>query len=168
MAHDAKKTNDYIFAAYHKYSKIQDPVDRSYHAWAYLRGVRRRGDDDVIKKLKISVPDDPAAPYDESLEDAEHYAYARFLASRTGDPQTGLLVTGYEAMKFVGAVGRSNSKYPALPASPETIQWGLKGVDYGLTEYKSAHGGKTGKPGSAMECNRDFIKGILWQSDGKK
>lgn len=76
-------------------------VERTYYAWAYLRGLRRLGDDDLCRKLGIVVPIVPTAPTDLDLADAEHYMYARFLAGSTGDPTTSTLVGGYEAIKIL-------------------------------------------------------------------
>jgi hypothetical protein len=166
MAHDPIATQKYIDDAYQRFSSHKDPVERNYRAFAYLRGRRRRGDEPLLKQLKIgSVPDDPGAPFDVNLADAEHYMYARLLASSTGDPSVKALVSGYQLKKFVDSIRgteqdmRTNPKYPVLPPSMEAVKWGLKGADDGLAEYKASHGGKTGKIGDAIRANQDFITG---------
>lgn len=165
MSHDASRTQRYIADAYGRFSAINSLVDKNRHAFAYLRGLRRRGDEPLLRKLAITVPDVPSAPFDESLADAEHYAYARFLASDTGDPTVKALVVGYEFKKFIASkLGseqemRTNRKYPVLPASTEAISWGMKGAEDGLADYRSEHGGKSGELGSAARANAQFIKG---------
>jgi len=163
--HDPRKTQNYIDDAYHRFLPYTDPVDRNFRAFAYLRGRRRRGDEPLLKQLGITVADDPAAPFDVDLADAEHYMYARFVGSKTGDPSVNALVTGYELKKFLDSVRgreqdmRTNKKYPVLPPSMDAVNWGLRGTADGLREYKQAHGGKTGALGSAIKANQDFIKG---------
>lgn len=165
MSHDASKTQRYVADAQGRFSGIKSLVDRNQYAFAYLRGLRRRGDEPLLRKFGITVPDVPSAPFDESLADAEHYAYARFLASDTGDPSVKALVVGYEVKKFIASkLGsdqemRTNPKYPVLPASTESITWGMKGAEDGLADYRSGHGGKSGELGSAAKANADFIKG---------
>jgi len=167
MAHDAKRTADFIDDAMRRFILYRDPVDRNYRAFKYLRGTRRRGDEDGLSDLGITVTDDPNAPFDVDLADAEHYMYARLLASQTGDVGTKALVTGYQLMKMINSLRgkeqdmRTNPKFPVLPASTEAVKWGLKGVDDGLKEYRDAHGGKLGKVGSAFKANEDFIRGQL-------
>jgi hypothetical protein len=165
MAHDATKTQKYVDDALRKFSSQTDPVERNVRAFAYLRGMRRRGDEPLLSKYSITVPDDPGAPLDESLADAEHYMYARFLASSTGDPSVRTLVTGYEAKKYIDDLrgklqdARTNPKYPVLPPSTESMRWGYKGADDGLADYKGQHGGSIGIPGSAIVANRSWITG---------
>lgn len=165
MSHDASKTQHYVTDALNRYSHLKNPVDRNRHAFAYLRGLRRRGDEPLLRQLRIVVPDIPSAPFDESLADAEHYMYARFLASDTGDPTVKTLVAGYEVKKFIASkLGneqdmRTNPKYPVLPPSTEAITWGLKGADDGLRDFRNEHGGKLGELGSAVKTNSDFIRG---------
>jgi hypothetical protein len=100
------------------------------------------------------VPNVKGAEHDESLADAEHYSYARYLASVTGDPAAHALVSGYELKKRLspGSVQRANKNYPVLAPSKESEAWGHRGVDDGLDEYKAAHGGKLGKFGSSAEA----------------
>jgi hypothetical protein len=152
MAHDPIQTQKYIDDALRKFTSYTDPVERNVRAFAYLRGMRRRGDEPLLKKYSITVPDDPGAPFDESLADAEHYMYARFLTSSTGDPSVRTLVTGLQD-------ARTNPKYPVLPPSSESMRWGYKGVDDGLADYKGQHGGSTGTLGSAIVANRSWITG---------
>jgi hypothetical protein len=166
MAHDAAKTRKYIDDALRKFSSYTDPVEQNVRAFAYIRGMRRRGDEPLLATYSITPPpDDPDAPFDESLADAEHYMYARYLASSTGDPSVKVLVTGYETKKYIderrGKLqdARTNPKYPVLPPSPESVLWGLKGVDDGLADYKGQHGGKLGTLGSAIVANRSWITG---------
>jgi hypothetical protein len=94
MAHDATTTQKYIDDALGRFLRFKDAVERNERAFAYLRGLRRRGDEPLLKQFGIAVIDDPRAPFDESLADAEHYMYARFLTSSTGDPTVKALVTG--------------------------------------------------------------------------
>ncbi len=173
MTHDGGKTQNYIADAYRRFIPFKNPVDRNLRAFAYLRGTRRRGDEPLLRQLGISVPDDPNAPTDVNLADAEHYGYARFLASKTGDPGVRVLVTGYELKKYLDSLWgteqsmRTNPKYPVLPPSAEAVQWGLKGVDDGLREYRDAHGGQTGPLGSAIKANSQFITGQYQPSYGR-
>jgi hypothetical protein len=166
MAHDPNKTKQYIDDALRRFLLFKDAVDRNVRAFAYLRGLRRRGDEPLLLQYRITVPDDPDAPLDESLADAEHYMYARFLASSTGDLSVKALVTGYEFKKYIDSKldrmqgMRTNPKFPVLPPSQESVRWGLKGVDDGLKDYRDAHNGQTGKLGSAIQANQDFIKGM--------
>ncbi len=163
MAHDARQTQLYIDDALGRYKGITDPVDRDQHAFAYLRAKRRRNDDPLARSLGIVVVDDPKAPFDESLADAEHYMYARYLANSTGDPATSSLVRGYELKKKLdfwrgkGQSMQTDPRFPVLPPDPAAVTWGLKGVDDGLSEYRAAHGGKTGSFGSAISANRGMI-----------
>ena len=166
MAHDANTTQKYINDALHRFLPLREAVERNARAFAYLRGLRRRGDEPLLRKYGLSVPDDPEAPFDESLADAEHYMYSRFLASSTGDFSVKALVTGYEVKKYIDSKldkmqgMRTNVKFPVLPPSQESVRWGLKGVDDGLKDYRDAHNGQTGKLGSAIQANQDFIKGM--------
>jgi hypothetical protein len=165
MAHDPTITQRYIDDALGRFLLFKDAVERNERAFAYLRGLRRRGDEPLLKRFGIAVIDDPKAPLDESLADAEHYMYARFLASSTGDPSVKALVTGYELKKYVDSKrgrlqdARTNPRFPVLPPSQESVRWGLKGVDNGLSDYKAAHNGQIGKIGSAIQANQDWIKG---------
>lgn len=166
MAHDSAATQRYIDDAYRRFSTFTDPVARNARAFAYLRGRRRRGDEPLLRRLNIGpVPDDPGAPLDTNLADAEHYMYARLLASSTGDLSVKALVTGYQLKKFLDSIRgteqnmRTNPKYPVLPPSMEAVKWGLKGAEDGLTEYRNSHGGKNGKIGDALRANQDFITG---------
>lgn len=166
MAHDANTTQRYIDDAFRRFLLVKDAVERNARAFAYLRGLRRRGDEPLLRQYGISVPDDPGAPFDESLADAEHYMYARFLASSTGDPSVKALVTGYELKKYIDSkLGtmqgmRSNPSFPVLPPSQDSVRWGLKGADVGLKDYRDAHDGQTGKLGSAIQKNQNFINGM--------
>jgi hypothetical protein len=165
MAHDSVKTQRYVSDALARYASVRDPVKQNLSAFAYLRGLRRRGDEPLLAQLHITVPDIPTAPFDESLADAEHYMFARLLASETGDPAVKALTTGYELKKFVDSkLGkeqemRTNPRFPVLPPSLDSIKWGLQGAEEGLRQYRDAHGGKGGKVGSAVQANADFIKG---------
>jgi hypothetical protein len=166
MPHDAAATQRYIDDALRRFLPFKDAVDRNARAFAYLRGLRRRGDEPLLKQYNITVPDDPKAPFDESLGDAEHYMYARYLASSTGDPSVKALVTGYEVKKYIDSKrgklqdARTNPKFPVLPPSQDSVRWGLKGADDGLQDYRDAHNGQTGPLGSAIKANQDFIKGM--------
>ncbi|HEV2416303.1 MAG TPA: hypothetical protein VGX94_00715 [Terriglobia bacterium] len=166
MVHDAARTKQYIDDALQRFSSEKDPVERNLKAFAYVRGRRRRGDEPLLKQLGIkSVPDEPAAPLDVNLADAEHYMYARYLASSTGDPSVKALVSGYEIKKLLDSARgteqqmRTNPRFPVLPPSVEAVRWGLKGTDDGLRQYKDAHGGKIGRIGDALKVNQDFILG---------
>jgi hypothetical protein len=162
---DDRKTQAYIDDALGRFLRIQDKVERSQYAWAYLRGMRRMGDDDLCRQLKIRVQPVATAPTDLNLADAEHYMYARFLAGSTGDPATKSLVYGYELVKVVRYVSgrekdlRTDPRFPVLPSSADAVAWGASGADDGLQDYRATHGGKTGKIGSALDSNRSFANG---------
>jgi len=162
---DSARTRKYIDEAQGQFLRFPNVVERTYYAWAYLRGLRRLGDDDLCRKLGITVPVVAAAPTDLDLADAEHYMYARFLAGSTGDPTTSTLVGGYEVIKLLRlSTGkekdlRTDPRFPVLPASLDSVGWGLSGADDGLADYKSLHKGKTGKIGSALAANKDFARG---------
>src|ERR1700751_1329402 len=98
---DDRKAPAYIADALGRFLRIAHKVERTRYAWAYLRGVRRMGDDDLCRQLNIVVKPVPGASTDLNLADAEHYMYARFLASSTGDPASKSLVYGYALMKVV-------------------------------------------------------------------
>ena len=160
---DFHKTLAYIDQARGRFLSIESDIERSRHAWAYLRGMRRLGDDPLCRQLGITAPVNPAAPHDLSLADAEHYMYARFLAGSTGDPTTSGLVYGYELWKVVRYVTgreeklRTDPRFPVLPPSADAVDWGIRGVDDGLNDYRKAHGGATGKVGDALKANRALI-----------
>lgn len=166
MAHDTTATQNYIDNALRRFLSFRDAAQRNVRAFAYLRGLRRRGDEPLLRTYGLAVPDDPNAPFDESLGDAEHYMFARFLASSTGDPSAKALVLGYQVKKYIGSrLGnmqgmRTNLKFPVLPPSQEAVRWGLKGVDDGLREYINAHDGQAGRLGSAIQHNWNFIQGM--------
>jgi hypothetical protein len=69
---DDRKTQAYIDDALGRFLRIQDKVERSQYAWAYLRGMRRMGDDDLCRQLTIHVQQVASAPTDLNLADAEH------------------------------------------------------------------------------------------------
>jgi len=158
------KVQHYIDDALQHFSGL-DSSDKELHAWAYLRGMRRLGDDDLCRRLNMTVPRISDAPEDPNLADAEHYMYARFLASSSGDVSTKALVLGYEVVKVLTFQSRqekdlrTDSRFPVLPPSRESVRWGLKGVDAGLEEFKKAHNGGLGKFGSAIDANREFANG---------
>jgi hypothetical protein len=159
---DPFKTLAYIDDALGRFLRIPERVERTHYAWAYLRGMRRLGDDQLCRDLNIVVRRVDTAPTDLDLADAEHYMYARFLAGSTGDPATKSLVYGYELVKVVRYVTgrekdlRTDPRFPVLPPSAEALSWGAKGADDGLQDYRITHGGKTGKMGSAIEANKSF------------
>jgi hypothetical protein len=113
---DDRKTQAYIDDAFGRFLRIQDKVERSQYAWAYLRGMRRMGDDDLCRQLKIHVQPVATAPTDLNLADAEHYMDARFLAGSTGDPATKSLVYGYELVKVVRYVSGREKDLRTDPA----------------------------------------------------
>lgn len=157
---DPAKTRAYIDDAMGRFLSHSSIVDRTHYAWAYTRGVRRLGDDQLCRDLGIVVPTVAGAPEDLNLADAEHYLYGRFLAGSTGDPAARTLVIGYELWKSVKFVRgqekdlRTDPRFPVLPPSVEAVNWGLRGIEDGLQDYRAAHGGKLGKLGSAVEANR--------------
>ena len=138
MAHDAHKTWAYITQARILFKAKTPPWQHDHFAYAYLRGMRTHGDCDEVRRLGIGhmVPNVKGAEHDESLADAEHYSYARYLASVTGDPAAHALVSGYELKKRLspGSVQRANKNYPVLAPSKESEAWGHRGVDDGLDE----------------------------------
>jgi hypothetical protein len=161
---DEKRTQAFIDEAIAKGASQGTAEERNRHAWAYLRSMRRLGDDPLAQSLNIIVPRVDSAPQDLDLADAEHYMYARFLASSTGDPLTNELVMGYELVKTLRyATGRekdlrTDSRFPVLPPSTDSVRWGLKGAGTGLQEYQLSHGGKNGKLGSAIQSNQQFAE----------
>ena len=165
MDHNPAVTQRYIDEALGRFLTSAG-VDRDLKAFAYLRGRRRRGEEPLLSELKIgTVPNDPQAPFDVNLADAEHYMYSRYLTALTGDPSIKVLVTGYQLKKYLDSWRgkeqdmRTNPKFPVLPASMEAVTWGLKGVDDGLAEYKAAHDGKAGSLGSGLKANQDLVYG---------
>jgi hypothetical protein len=162
---DPLRAQAYIDDAFGRFLRIPDKVTRAYYAWAYLRGVRRLGDDQLCRDLKIIVTPVDTAPSDLDLADAEHYMYARFLAGSTGDPATKSLVYGYELVKvvryFTGREKdlRTDPRFPVLPPSVDALDWGATGAEDGLQDYRDLHGGKTGKMGSALAANKTFANG---------
>lgn len=161
---DPVKVQRYIGDALQHFSTLNSG-DKVLHAWAYLRGLRRLGDDDLCRRLNMIVPRVIDAPQDPNLADAEHYMYARFLASSSGDISTKALVLGYEVVKVLTFQSRqekdlrTDSRFPVLPPSREAVRWGLKGADMGLEEFKKTHNGNLGKFGSAIDANREFANG---------
>lgn len=157
---DPGKTRRYIDDAMGRFLSISPIVERAHFAWAYTRGVRRLGDDEMCRRLKITVPRIESAPEDLNLADAEHYLYARYLAGSTGDPSTHALVVGYELWKTVKyARGRekdlrTDPRFPVLPPSVDAVNWGLSGVQDGLQDYRNLHRGRLGMAGGAFEANR--------------
>jgi hypothetical protein len=170
---DGARTQRYIDEAMGRFLRITPVVERAHYAWAYIRGVRRLGDDDLCRQLKIAVPRVEGAPEDLNLADAEHYLYARFLAGSTGDPSASSLVVGYELWKTVKYVRgrekdlRTDPRFPVLPPSIDAVNWGLQGIQAGLQDYRDLHGGKFGKTGSAIEANRSLATS-QYQSSGTK
>jgi hypothetical protein len=162
---DPVKTQAYIDDALGRFLRIPGRVDRTYYAWAYLRGMRRLGDDQLCRDLNIKVKPVDTAPSDLDLADAEHYMYARFLAGSTGDPATKSLVYGYELVKVVRYLTgrekdlRTDPRFPVLPPSAEAVAWGAQGAEDGMQDYRDTHGGKTGKMGTAIEANKSFANG---------
>ena len=156
------ETRKYIDDAMGRFLSKTSIVERTHYAWAYTRGVRRLGDDQLCRDLGIAVPVVDGAPEDLNLADAEHYLYARFLAGSTGDPAARTLVVGYELWKSVKyARGRekdlrTDPRFPVLPPSIDAVNWGLSGIEDGLQDYRNLHGGKSGKLGSAIEANRQL------------
>ena len=158
-------TQLYIDQAMGRFLDHSSVTERAMYAWAYLRGLRRLGDDDLCRRLQIPVPVVPNAPYDLNLADAEHYMYARFLAGNTGDASVKALVVGYETAKVVKYLRgkekdlRTDSRFPVLPPSIDAVNWGLAGAEDGLNDYKAAHNGTLGKFGSAGKANWEMVKG---------
>ncbi len=168
------RTQAFIDDALRRFSSLDSREAQDLHAWAYLRGMRRLGDDDLCRRLGISVPHVESAPGDVDLADAEHYMYARFLGASTGDPAIRALVMGYEIVKVVRfGMGRekdlrTDQRFPVLPPSQDSVRWGLKGAEAGLKEYRDAHNGQSGRMGSAIEANRDFANGQYQQAYSPK
>lgn len=156
---DPSKTRKYIDDAMERFLSITPVVERAHFAWAYTRGVRRLGDDELCRRLEITVPRIETAPEDLNLADAEHYLYARFLAGSTGDPSTHALVVGYKlwtTVKYARAGEKDlpiDSRFPVLP-SADALNWGLTGVQDGLRDYRNLHRGRLGMAGGALEANR--------------
>jgi hypothetical protein len=158
-------TRQYIDEAQGRFLRFPNVAERTYYAWAYLRGLRRLGDDNLCRSLGIAVPRVSTAPTDLDLADAEHYMYARFLGGSTGDPTTSTLVAGYEVIKVLRlSMGhekdlRTDRRFPVLPPSMSAVNWGMQGASDGLEDYKSLHGGQLGKAGSALSANKQFADG---------
>lgn len=163
-ARSRAKTQQYIDQAMGRFLNHPSTVERTKYAWAYLRGLRRLGDDDLCRELKIAVPIVADAPYDVNLADAEHYMYARFLAGDTGDPSVKVLVLGYETAKVVKYASgkekelRTDSRFPVLPPSMDAVSWGLEGAADGLDDYRAAHNDKLGSMGTATKANWNMVK----------
>jgi hypothetical protein len=127
--------------------------------------MRRMGDDPMCRKLVISPPILSSAPFDLDLADAEHYMYARYLASSTGDDTVPALVLGYETAKIIKYATssekdlRTDPRFPVLPPSSDSVSWGLRGAQDGLDDYRKAHGGKLGARFEAIKINRSLITG---------
>jgi hypothetical protein len=162
---DSARTRRYIDEALGRFMQFRNVVERTYYAWVYLRGLRRLGDDDSCRSLGIAVPNVPTAPADLDLADAEHYMYARFLAGSTGDPTTNTLVAGYEVIKILRLTTghekglRTDPRFPVLPPSISSVNWGMQGASDGLRDYKALHGGQLGRIGSALAANKQFANG---------
>jgi hypothetical protein len=162
---DPKRTQNYIDEALQKFAGKTNPVERAQYAWAYLRAMRRLGDDPLAKSLGINVPVIAAAPFDVDLADAEHYMYARFLAGSTGDPSTRALVIGYELVKVARyALSdekslRTDPRFPVLPPALGAVDWGLSGVKDGLADFAQQNPGKSGTTGAAYQENKDLATG---------
>jgi hypothetical protein len=162
---DPKRTQKFIDDALGKFLTKAAVVERTQYAWAYLRAMRRLGDDPLAKGLGILAPVVATAPNDLDLADAEHYLYARFLAGDTGDPSTRGLVVAYELAKVVKYATndeknlRTDPRFPVLPPSLSAVDWGLKGVNDGLADFAQANPGKSGNVGAAYKANKDMASG---------
>lgn len=80
-----------------------------------------------------------------NLAAAEHYLYARFLASVTGDSAAAALPLGYYLKKKIyfllgkEASLRTDPSFPSLAPQFGTVVWGQKGVNDGLGDYHREH-----------------------------
>jgi hypothetical protein len=171
---DPKRTQRYIDEALGKFLVKPDVVERTEYAWAYLRAMRRLGDDPLARSLGITAPVISTAPNDVDLADAEHYMYARFLAGSTGDPSTRGLVVAYELVKVVRyALNdekslRTDPRFPVLPPATSAVDWGLSGVKDGLNDFALENPGKRGSVGAAYQANKDLASGQYSNMYGQK
>lgn len=111
-----QKTLRVIDSARGRFLVKRSEVERSRYAFAYLRGIRRLGDDKMCRDLGIVVPIIPSAPTDLNLADAEHYMYGRVLAGSTGGPAAYGLIGGYQAFKaYKFAKGEEKSMRSPVP-----------------------------------------------------
>jgi hypothetical protein len=171
---DAQKTQRYIDDALGKFLIKSNIVERSKFAWAYLRAMRRLGDDPLARTLGINAPVISGAPNDVNLADAEHYMYARFLAGKTGDPTTRGLVVAYELVKVVRYTLndekslRTDPRFPVLPPAMSAVDWGLSGVKDGLNDFAQENPGKSGSVGAAYQANKDLASGQYSNLYGQK
>ncbi len=87
---------------------------------------------------------------DLNLAAAEHYLFARYLASLDGDINYRNAPKWYETFKSytnqAGFIGRiQTSDQPTSPTNADVTRWGENGVEKGLSEYKSRTGSDPSK-----------------------
>lgn len=125
----------------HPYS----PIDVNYIAWQLLK-VRIRGDE--LHRYD----------YDLDAAAAERYMYIRYVAGLTGDPVCYAAPVLYAATKIFSQMtgdlqkGQSQDGHPVLPANPDVVAWGHRGVADGLKDFKKITSGANYRPGSAVEA----------------
>ena len=110
----------------------------AWHAMMYWRRTERYG----------SEPD---------LAAAEHYMYARHLASWSGDP-----LIKYALSWFAGKkksyycrgmqMKMAMAEFPELPGNSEIESWGTKGAEAGLSDYQADNPDKELNTGASVPC----------------
>lgn len=86
---------------------------------------------------------DAGMSLDLSLAAAEHYGFMRFVANKNGDTYYRSLPKWYERVKTaltwadLEQIIRSNPTSPVSPVDSRVTQWGERGVEAGLKDYKA-------------------------------
>ena len=113
-------SNHMAFAEHDTPSSSRDVVQVNYDRWSNLHMARVKNPDSTLLAL------------------AEHYAYARWDASRRalGVAEQALIVPGYTAGKAVLPDKLiQTSEEPPTPASAQEVLWGLLGALAGFYDY---------------------------------
>ncbi len=126
-------------------------LQQAENAWQYLKYQRDHGNSQ-----------------DTELAAAEHYAFARYFSSTSGDLDgVQKNVQYYETLKFLMfAMGKSKAfiSTPGKKPSPPTvasIRYGMMGANDGIKYYKTTHGGRDGKRFEAWMLTSDTAAQIL-------
>lgn len=92
---------------------------------------------------------------DMNLAAAEHYLFARFVASSDGDTSYRRLPAWYDAVKsaaFKASIQQwlQTSDQPATAPDPGLVKWGNSGIERGLVEFKVRTGKNPKNSGRAL------------------